>query len=233
MEQCDSNFINALDYHLTAVYVWENGWESEARPHSFCIRRSFVFAFSRGSFHGGIAGNPVINQLGIEHTEGSMEGKEVRFGTLNSAFYAMVTTASETGAVNTMHDTLTPLTGLLALLNMMLNTVFGGIGAGLMNMLLYAMVAVFLSGLMVGRTPEFLGKKIEGNEMKLLAVTLLIHPLLILGASALAVMTQAGQAAISNPGFHGISQILYEYTSSAANNGSGFEGLGDASPFGI
>ncbi|QHZ47830.1 MULTISPECIES: potassium-transporting ATPase subunit KdpA [Bacillus] len=176
-------------------------------------------------------GNTAVSELGISHDEGSMEGKEVRFGTLNSAFYAMVTTATETGAVNTMHDTLAPLTGLMALLNMMLNTVFGGIGAGFMNMLLYAMVSVFLSGLMVGRTPEFLGKKIEGKEMKLIAVTLLIHPLLILGASALAMYTQAGQDAISNPGFHGISQVLYEYTSSAANNGSGFEGLGDATPF--
>ncbi|MDA1477350.1 potassium-transporting ATPase subunit KdpA [Bacillus changyiensis] len=176
-------------------------------------------------------GNPVINQLGIHQDTGSMEGKEVRFGTLHSALYAMVTTASETGAVNTMHDTLSPLTGLLTLLNMMLNTVFGGIGAGFMNMLLYAMVAVFLSGLMVGRTPEFLGKKIEGKEMKLIALTLLIHPLLILGASALAMFTQVGREAISNPGFHGISQVLYEYTSSAANNGSGFEGLGDATPF--
>ncbi|NPC93446.1 potassium-transporting ATPase subunit A [Bacillus sp. WMMC1349] len=176
-------------------------------------------------------GNPVIHQLGIHQDTGSMEGKEVRFGTLHSALYAMVTTASETGAVNTMHDTLSPLTGLLTLLNMMLNTVFGGIGAGFMNMLLYAMVAVFLSGLMVGRTPEFLGKKIEGKEMKLIALTLLIHPLLILGASALAMFTQVGREAISNPGFHGISQVLYEYTSSAANNGSGFEGLGDATPF--
>ena len=176
-------------------------------------------------------GNPVLNATGIQHSEGSMEGKEVRFGTAQSTLYALTTTATETGAVNTMHDTLTPITGMLALGNMMLNTVFGGVGAGFMNVLLYAMIAVFISGLMVGRTPEFLGKKIEGKEMKLLALTLLIHPFLILGASALAMFTPLGADGISNPGFHGLSQVFYEYSSSAGNNGSGFEGLGDATPF--
>ncbi len=130
-------------------------------------------------------GNPVLNQTGIEHSQGSMEGKEVRFGTAQSTLYAVVTTATETGAINTMHDSLTPLTGMFAMINMMLNAVFGGVGAGFMNVMLYAIIAVFLSGLMVGRTPEFLGKKIEGKEMKLLAITLLIHPLLILGGTAI------------------------------------------------
>jgi potassium-transporting ATPase potassium-binding subunit len=176
-------------------------------------------------------GNPALNAMGIQTDQGSMEGKEVRFGTGQSIFYAMVTTATETGAVNTMHDTLTPIGGMLALTNMLLNTVFGGVGAGFLNVLMYAMIAVFLSGLMVGRTPEFLGKKIEGREMKLIAITMLMHPLLILGASALALYTPLGVEAISNSGFHGISQVVYEYTSSAANNGSGFEGLGDATPF--
>ncbi|CAM4372127.1 potassium-transporting ATPase subunit KdpA [Paenibacillus typhae] len=175
------------------------------------------------------AGNPVVNALGIQHDQGSMEGKEARFGVAQSALYAVVTTASETGAVNTMHDTLTPIGGLITIGNMMLNTVFGGVGAGFINVLMYAMIAVFLSGLMVGRTPEFLGKKIEGKEMKLIAVTLIINPLLILLPTALAVMTQSDT--ISNPGFHGLTQALYEFTSSAANNGSGFEGLGDATPF--
>ncbi|WP_211656027.1 potassium-transporting ATPase subunit KdpA [Planococcus alpniumensis] len=176
-------------------------------------------------------GNQALNELGIQQDQGSMEGKEVRFGTGQSMLYAMVTTASETGAVNTMHDTLTPIGGLLTLSNMLLNTIFGGIGAGFINVIMYAMIAVFLCGLMVGRTPEFLGKKLEAKEMKLIAVTLLIPPFLILGFSALALYTPFGNEAISNPGFHGISQILYEYTSSAANNGSGFEGLGDATPF--
>ncbi|MGD6794452.1 potassium-transporting ATPase subunit KdpA [Metabacillus indicus] len=176
-------------------------------------------------------GNPRLAEAGLEQASGSMEGKEVRFGTVQSTLYAIVTTASETGAVNTMHDTLSPITGMLALSNMLLNTVFGGIGAGFMNIIMYAIIAVFLSGLMVGRTPEFLGKKIEGKEMKLIAVTLLIHPFLILGSTALALYTPLGSDGISNPGFHGLSQVLYEYTSSAANNGSGFEGLGDATPF--
>ncbi|MGR3206798.1 potassium-transporting ATPase subunit KdpA [Bacillus glycinifermentans] len=196
------------------------------------VSAGLLFLFIMGAaFMAESNGNPALNEMGIQHEAGSMEGKEVRFGTWYSSLYAMVTTASETGAVNAMHDSLMPLTGLLAMANMMLNTVFGGFGAGFMNMLLYAMIAVFLSGLMVGRTPEFLGKKIEGKEMKLLAVTLLIQPLLILGASALALYTHMGREAISNPGFHGISQILYEFTSSAANNGSGFEGLKDATPF--
>ncbi|AIQ64072.1 potassium ABC transporter ATPase [Paenibacillus stellifer] len=175
------------------------------------------------------AGNPVINAMGVQHNQGSMEGKEVRFGVAESALYSVVTTASETGAVNTMHDSLTPLGGLVTLGNMMLNTVFGGVGAGFINVLMYAMIAVFLSGLMVGRTPEFLGKKIEGKEMKLIAVTLIINPLLILLPTALALY--AHPDTISNPGYHGLSQALYEYTSAAANNGSGFEGLGDANPF--
>lgn len=175
------------------------------------------------------AGNPALNAMGIQHEQGSMEGKEVRFGVAQSSLYSVVTTASETGAVNTMHDTLTPIAGLITLANMMLNTVFGGVGVGLVNVLMYAMIGVFLSGLMVGRTPEFLGKKIEGREMKLIAVTMLIHPLLILAPTALALYTNPDT--ISNPGFHGLTQALYEFTSAAANNGSGFEGLGDNTPF--
>ncbi|MDG2799926.1 potassium-transporting ATPase subunit KdpA, partial [Vibrio parahaemolyticus] len=130
-----------------------------------------------------------------------------------------------------MHDTLTPIGGLVPLVNMMLNTVYGGVGAGFVNIIMYAIIAVFISGLMVGRTPEFLGKKIEGKEMKLIAVTILFHPLLILGFSALALSTSLGTDAISNLGFHGLTQVVYEYTSSAVNNGSGFEGLGDATTF--
>ncbi|MBB3111595.1 K+-transporting ATPase ATPase A chain [Paenibacillus phyllosphaerae] len=175
------------------------------------------------------AGNPVLNAMGIQHEQGSMEGKEVRFGMVQSSFFSVVTTAFETGAVNTMHDTLTPLGGLVTISNMMLNTVFGSVGAGMMNVLMYVMIGVFLSGLMVGRTPEFLGKKIEGREMKLIAVTLLIQPMLILAPTAIALF--AYPETISNPGFHGLTQALYEFTSSAANNGSGFEGLGDNTPF--
>ncbi|WP_068783627.1 potassium-transporting ATPase subunit KdpA [Paenibacillus phocaensis] len=175
------------------------------------------------------AGNPALNTLGVDPSQGSMEGKEVRFGLAQSALFAAVTTATETGAVNTMHDTLTPIGGLVPLANMMLNTIFGGAGVGLMNVLMYAMIAVFLSGLMVGRTPEFLGKKLEAREMKLIAVNLLVTPFLILAPTALALL--AYPDTISNPGFHGLTQAIYEFTSSANNNGSGFEGLGDNTAF--
>lgn len=177
------------------------------------------------------AGNPALEQAGLSQDMGSMEGKEVRFGIAQSALFTTVTTSFTTGTVNNMHDTLTPLGGMVPLLHMMLNCVFGGKGVGLMNMIMYAILAVFLCGLMIGRTPEYLGKKIEGKEMKLVALVLIVHPLLILGFSALAVSTTAGLAGITNPGFHGLSQVLYEYSSSAANNGSGFEGLSDNSVF--
>lgn len=178
-----------------------------------------------------LAGNPVIRDMGISQLAGSMEGKEVRFGAAQSALFTTVTTSFTTGTVNNMHDTLTPLGGLVPLLHMMLNCVFGGKGVGLMNMVMYVILAVFICGLMVGRTPEYLNKKIEGKEMKLVAMVILVHPLLILGFSALAVSMQAGLDGITNPTFHGLSQVLYEYSSSAANNGSGFEGLADNSVF--
>ena len=176
-------------------------------------------------------GNPALAEIGLSQAAGSMEGKEVRFGVAQSALFTTVTTSFTTGTVNNMHDTLTPLGGMVPLLQMMLNCVFGGKGVGLMNMILYAILAVFICGLMVGRTPEYLGKKIEGREMKLTALAIIIHPLLILSFSALAVATAAGQAGVTNPGFHGLSQVLYEYASSAANNGSGFEGLADNTLF--
>ena len=177
------------------------------------------------------AGNPVLEQEGLSQAMGNMEGKEVRFGISQSALFTTVTTSFTTGTVNNMHDSLTPLGGMVPLLHMMLNCVFGGKGVGFMNMIMYAILAVFLCGLMIGRTPEYLGKKIEGREMKLIVIVLILHPLLILGFSALAVVNQAGLAGITNPGFHGLSQVLYEFASSAANNGSGFEGLADNTGF--
>ena len=176
-------------------------------------------------------GNPALAEVGLSQSMGSMEGKEVRFGVAQSALFTTTTTSFTTGTVNNMHDTLTPLGGLIPMLHMMLNVVFGGKGVGLMNMILYAILAVFICGLMIGRTPEYLGKKIEGREMKLTALAIIIHPLLILAFSALAVAAPGGQAGITNPGFHGLSQVLYEFASSAANNGSGFEGLADNSLF--
>lgn len=176
-------------------------------------------------------GNPAINAMGINASQGSMEGKEVRFGIAQSALFTTVTTAATTGSVNNMHDTLTPLGGITPLALMMLNNVFGGKGVGLINMLMYAILGVFLCGLMVGRTPEFLGRKIEAREMKLIAIVILVHPLIILAPTAGAFLTDLGHGSISNPCFHGLTQVLYEYTSSAANNGSGFEGLVDNTSF--
>ncbi len=176
-------------------------------------------------------GNSAVAANGIVQTLGNMEGKEVRFGIAQSSLFTTVTTSFTTGTVNNMHDTLTPLGGMVPLLHMMLNVVFGGAGVGLMNMLIYAIIAVFICGLMIGRTPEYLSKKIEGKEMKLAALCIIIHPLLILGFSAISVIVPAGLEGITNPGFHGLSQVLYEFSSSAANNGSGFEGLADNTLF--
>ncbi|WML35904.1 potassium-transporting ATPase subunit KdpA [Clostridium sp. OS1-26] len=171
------------------------------------------------------AGNPALSHIGLNQLMGNMEGKEVRFGIPQSSLFTTVTTAFTTGTVNNMHDSLTPLGGLVPLFNMMLNVVFGGKGVGFMNMIMYAMLTVFLCGLMVGRTPEFLSKKLEGREIKLIALAIIIHPFLILMFSALALIVPQGLAGISNPGFHGLTQVVYQYTSSAANNGSGFAGM--------
>ncbi|MTH53436.1 potassium-transporting ATPase subunit A [Bacillus mangrovi] len=176
-------------------------------------------------------GNPALANIGLSQENGSMEGKEVRFGIAQSALFTTVTTAATTGTVNNMHDTLTPLGGMVPLGLMMLNNIFGGDGVGTINILMYAILGVFLAGLMVGRTPEFLGRKIEAKEMKLIAITILVHPLIILVPTAIALATEVGSSAISNSGFHGVSQVVYEFTSAAANNGSGFEGLGDNTPF--
>ncbi len=203
---------------------------SEAKPifavMSILLVIGFIVCFAAES-----AGNPLLEKAGLSQSMGNMEGKEVRFGIAQSSLFTTVTTAFTTGTVDNMHDTLTPLGGAVPLMNMMLNVVFGGKGVGLMNMILYAILAVFICGLMIGRTPEYLGKKIEGKEMKLTALGIIIHPLLILAFSALAVALQAGLAGITNPGHHGLTQVLYEYASSAANNGSGFEGLADNTYF--
>ncbi|MBN8214652.1 MAG: potassium-transporting ATPase subunit KdpA [Xanthomonadales bacterium] len=156
-----------------------------------------------------------------------MEGKEVRFGAAASALWASLTTQTSNGSVNAMHDSLAPLTGLDALVNMLVNAIWGGIGCGLQQFLVYLLLSVFLAGLMTGRTPELFGRKIEAPEVKLLALLVLLQPLVILGFTALT-LAMPSITGNSNPGFHGISQVFYEYTSAYANNGSGFEGLGDA-----
>jgi K+-transporting ATPase ATPase A chain len=170
------------------------------------------------------AGNPAFTQLGL--AGGNMEGKEIRFGIANSALFATVTTDASCGAVNAMHDSLTPLGGLVPMFNMQLGEVIiGGVGAGLYGMLLFAIVAVFVAGLMVGRTPEYLGKKIEAKEVKMAMLAILVLPLSILGFTALATVVDAGLAGPANQGPHGFSEILYAYTSGTANNGSAFAGL--------
>ncbi|RAP73191.1 potassium-transporting ATPase subunit KdpA [Paenibacillus montanisoli] len=166
-----------------------------------------------------------VTALDTAGLHGNMEGKEVRFGEAQSALFTTVTTAATTGSVNNMHESLTPMGGFVPLAEMMLNNVFGGKGVGLLNGLLYLILTVFICGLMVGRTPEFLGKKIEGKEVKLAAIALLIHPLIILAPTALALSTPAAIASISNGGTHGISEVLYAFTSGSANNGSAFAGL--------
>jgi K+-transporting ATPase ATPase A chain len=171
---------------------------------------------------------PALPALPVDQTEvGNLEGKELRFGVSAGATFAAVTTAVTCGSVNCMHDSLNPLAGLTPFTGMWLNCVFGGKGVGLVNLLVYLIVGVFLSGLMVGRTPEYLGKKVEAREMKLAMLALLIHPILILGPTGLFSALDWGTGATSNPGPHGFSQILYEFSSSSANNGSGFEGLKD------
>lgn len=177
------------------------------------------------------SGNVKLAAVGLSQAAGNMEGKEVRFGIAQSSLFTTVTTAFTTGSVNTMHDSLTPLGGLVPLWNMMLNVAFGGKGVGFMGMIMYAILTVFLCGLMVGRTPEFLSKKIEGKEIKLIALAILIHPFIILMPTAFALISNSGLSSITNSGFHGLSQVLYMFTTSAANNGSAFQGLASNTNF--
>jgi K+-transporting ATPase ATPase A chain len=170
---------------------------------------------------------PALPELPVDQELGNLEGKELRFGTSAGATFAAATTAVTCGSVNCMHDSLNPLAGLTPFTGMWLNCVFGGKGVGLINMLVYLIVGVFLAGLMVGRTPEYLGKKVEAREMKLAMLALLIHPILILGPTGLFAACNWGTKATNNPGAHGFSEILYEFSSASANNGSGFEGLAD------
>jgi K+-transporting ATPase ATPase A chain len=183
-------------------------------------------------------GNPTIAAMGVDQSTGSMEGKEVRFGAGLSALWGVTTTVTSNGSVNSMHDSWTPLGGLMPLIGMWLNNIFGGVGVGFINMLIFVIVAVFVAGMMIGRTPEFLGKKVEAKEMKLASLALLWHPLSILVGTAIACYVWATTADpgtalawLKNPGPHGFSEMLYEFSSATANNGSGFEGLGDNTPF--
>jgi len=173
------------------------------------------------------APTPAFAHLPIEPGSGNLEGKELRFGAGAGALWAALTTATSNGSVNAMHDSLNPLTGLMPMIGMWLNAEFGGVGVGMINLFIYVVIAVFLAGMMVGRTPEYLGRRVEAPEIKLAMFALLAHAAFILGAAALFAVTPWGNTTIGNDGPHGFSEILYEFSSAAANNGSGFEGLGD------
>ncbi|WP_343700645.1 potassium-transporting ATPase subunit KdpA [Chitinophaga sp.] len=186
------------------------------------------------SMMGEMSGNPAITQMGIAQPTGAMEGKEVRIGPAATGYWSTITTIISTGSVNGFHDSAMPLTGMMQLVAMMTNCFYGGCGVGILNYFVFIIIAVFISGLMVGRTPEFMGHKVEAREIKIAALVALLHPFLILSGTALSSFLIARQPELgwlNNPGYHGFSEMLYEYTSAAANNGSGFEGLGDNTLF--
>lgn len=194
----------------------------------FAVMAVFLVAFTAWGIATDTARpNPGLTGLPLDQSNGNLEGKELRFGPSAGPTWAAITTCTSNGSVNCMHDSLNPLAGLTPLSGMWLNCNFGGVGVGLINFLVYLVVAVFFAGLMVGRTPEYLGKKVEAREMKLAMLALLIHPIMILAPTGLFAVKEWGTASTNNPGAHGLSEILYEFTSASANNGSGFEGLAD------
>lgn len=214
------------------------GFYLKRRKLGYSIFGVMLFAYLVGvgiNMYQEMNGNPRIGAMGIAQNGGAMEGKEVRIGSAAGALWSVTTTVTSNGSVNSMHDSTMPLSGMIEMLNMQINTWFGGVGVGWMNYFTFLSIAVFISGLMVGRTPEFLGHKVEAREMKIASMVALLHPFIILVGTALAaylfvhapefVASEGGW--LNNPGYHGLSEMLYEYTSSAANNGSGFEGLGD------
>lgn len=227
---------------LPMAMVFALGFYLKRKKLAFSIFGVMLFAYLAGAginTYYEMNGNPKISEMGIDQQAGAMEGKETRLGPAATALWSATTTVTSNGSVNGMHDSTMPLSGLVEMLNMQINTWFGGVGVGFMNYYTFLIIAVFISGLMVGRTPEFLGKKVEAREMKIATIVALAHPLVILVGTASAcyawvhhpefVASEGGW--LNNPGFHGLSEMLYEYTSALANNGSGFEGLGDNTYF--
>ena len=227
---------------IPMAMVFALGFYSNRKKLAYSIFGVMLFAYLAGvgiNVYQEMNGNPRIDELGIAQDGGAMEGKEVRLGSAATALWSITTTVTSNGSVNGMHDSTMPLSGMMEMLNMQINTWFGGVGVGWMNYYTFIIIAVFISGLMVGRTPEFLGKKVEAREMKIATVVALLHPFVILVGTALStylfahhpdfVASEGGW--LNNPGFHGLSEQLYEFTSCAANNGSGFEGLGDDTYF--
>ena len=222
---------------IPMAMAWAFGFYVRRRKLAAWIFGVMLFAFTAGIFVSvpqEMGGNPNIDEMGIAQDLGSMEGKEIRIGSAASAMWGMVTTVTSNGSVNSMHDSQTPLSGMMQMLNMQINCWFGGVGVGWMNYFAFLIIAIFISGLMVGRTPEFLGHKVEAREMKIATMVVLMHPFLILVGTGISAAVAAANPEIgwlNNPSFHGLSEMLYEYTSAAANNGSGFEGLSDNTPF--
>ena len=231
-----SNFLQMLSiFSIGSGLTYYLGRMTKNQAHGWAVWSAMTILFLAGvlvAWHAEAAGNPIHQQLGIAVTDGNMEGKEVRFGIFNSALFATITTDASCGAVNSMHDSFTALGGLVPLFNMQLGEIiFGGVGAGLYGMLVFIVLAVFIAGLMVGRTPEYLGKKIGAFDVKMAMLSLLVLCLSILGFSAWAAVSQWGLAGLNNSGPHGLSEILYAFSSATGNNGSAFAGLTANTPW--
>lgn len=235
-----TNMVECISIALIPMaMIFALGFYLKRKRLALSIFSVMFIAFMIGigiSTYSEIKGNPNISKMGIDQSGGAMEGKEVRIGAAGTALWSAATTATSNGSVNGMHDSMMPLSGVIQILNMQINTWFGGVGVGFMNYYIFIIIAVFISGLMVGRTPEFLGKKVEAKEMKIATIIALLHPFVILTGTSLACYLsihypELKEAWLNNPSFHGLSEMLYEFTSSAANNGSGFEGLKDNTLF--
>jgi K+-transporting ATPase ATPase A chain len=231
-----ANFLSMfMIFAVSSALTYTYGRMARDQRHGWAVWGAMTILFFAGvtaAYHFEAQGNPALAGLPVQQTLGNMEGKEARFGVAASALYATVTTDASCGAVNSMHDSFTPLGGLVPLANMQLGeVVFGGTGAGLYGMLVYVVLTVFIAGLMVGRTPEYLGKKIEAREMKLAMLYVLIFPLVILGFSAWSAVAPYGTSSLNNNGPRGLMEILYAYTSGAANNGSAYVGLNANTPW--
>jgi K+-transporting ATPase ATPase A chain len=225
-----SNFLQILSiFAIPSALTYYLGRMVKSAGHGWSVWAAMTLLFLAGfcvCWHYEAVGNPILTQLGVDQSDGNMEGKEVRFGVFNSALFATITTDASCGAVNAMHDSFTPLGGLVPLFNIQLGeVVFGGVGAGLYGMLVFVIVAVFIAGLMVGRTPEYLGKKIQSFEVKMSMLVLLVLAMDILGFTAWACVSDWGKAGLNNQGPHGFSEMLYAFTSATGNNGSAFAGL--------
>lgn len=229
---------------IPIALVFALGYYLNKKKLAWVIFGVMTFGFvimELASIRAEVNGNPAIAHSGIIQPTGAMEGKEVRFGPAASAYWGVSTTVTSNGSVNAMHDSMQPVSGLAQMFDMMINSFYGGVGVGYLNFYIFIIIAVFISGLMVGRTPEFLGRKVEAREMKIASLIALLHPFLILVGTAIASYVlvnfpninwaEKPSAWLNNPGYHGFSEMLYQFTSSSANNGSGFEGLADNSIF--